>query len=287
MQGTHSISHTQTITVSDTTPPTLLSPLEAVIDVICSEMPPIPTPEFVDNCSGILDVVYTETVTTISIYDYTITHQWIVSDNCGNEATFSQIINVIVEEPFDAISYAICTEDEAIDLFSVLGASVPTNGVWSEVTNSGGLSGSIFNPLNVTVGYYTLQYIVSQENNDCPMIFEIYLNVNDDCVVLAACDITVYNAVSPNDDGSNDVFFIDGIECYPKNSVEIYNRWGILVYDVNGYNNAMNSFKGISEGRSTLNKNEQLPGGTYFYVLKYTDEQNKNHDKSGYLYLNR
>ena len=119
------------------------------------------------------------------------------------------------------------------------------------------------------------------------MIFEVYLNVNDDCVVLAACDITVYNAVSPNDDFSNDIMIIDGIECYPNNTVEIYNRWGILVYDEQGYDNALKSFKGKSEGRNTYNKNELLPDGTYFYILKYTDEENKNHDKSGYLYLNR
>ncbi|MFD2907740.1 gliding motility-associated C-terminal domain-containing protein [Flavobacterium ardleyense] len=283
----NNVSHTQVITVSDTTPPTILTPLEAVIDVICSEIPPVPTPEFTDNCSGILDVVYTETVTTISIYDYTITHQWLVSDNCGNEATFSQVLNVIIDKPFDSINYAICTEDEALDLFSVIGASVPTNGVWTETTSSGGLTGSIFNPLNVSLGYYTFQYVVTQENNDCPMIFEIYLNVNDDCVVLAACDITVYNAVSPNDDGSNDLFFIDGLECYPKNNVEIYNRWGVLVYDQSGYDNLTKSFKGKSEGRSTFNKNELLPDGTYFYILKYTDAENNNHNKSGYLYLNR
>ena len=283
----NNVSHTQIITVTDTTPPTILTPLEAVIDVICSEIPTRPTPEFTDNCSGILDIVYSETVSTISIYDYTITHQWIVSDNCGNEATFSQVINVKVEEPFDAINYSICTEDQEIDLFSVLGVTTPTNGVWSEVTSSGGLNGNIFNPLNVTVGYYTIQYVVTQENNDCPLIFEIYLNVNDDCIVLAACDITVYNAVSPNGDGSNDFFFIDGLECYPTNNVEIYNRWGILVYDESGYDNAMKSFKGNSEGRSTINKNEPLPDGTYFYILKYTDEENKNFNKSGYLYLNR
>ena len=125
------------------------------------------------------------------------------------------------------------------------------------------------------------------EDNACPMIYEIYLNVNDDCVVLPACDITVYNAVSPNDDSSNDFFFIDGLECYPDNTVEIYNRWGILVYDERGYDNNLKSFKGISEGRNTVNKNELLPDGTYFYILKYTDEENKNHDRSGYLYLNR
>lgn len=106
-------------------------------------------------------------------------------------------------------------------------------------------------------------------------------------MVLPACSVEVYNAVSPNNDGLNDIFLIDGLECYPNNTVEIYNRWGILVYDATGYDNGVISFKGYSEGRSTFNKNEQLPDGTYFYTLKYTDEENKMHDISGYLYLDR
>ena len=54
---------------------------------------------------------------------------------------------------------------------------------------------------------------------NCPMIFEIYMHVHDDCVVLPACSVKVYNAVSPNNDGYNDVFLIDGLNCYPDNIV--------------------------------------------------------------------
>ncbi|TWH91881.1 T9SS type B sorting domain-containing protein, partial [Flavobacterium cheniae] len=283
----NSSSYTQTITVFDNTPPILTTPLNSQISALCSEIPEVPQLVFTDNCSGIQDVVFNETSTIISIYSYVIVREWVVSDNCGNEANFTQTINVSVEEPFDAIPFAICIEENPIDLFTILDDSIPTTGTWIEVTSSGGLTGSIFNPSNVTLGYYTLRYIVELEDNACPMIYEIYLNVNDDCVVLPACDITVYNAVSPNDDSSNDFFFIDGLECYPNNTVEIYNRWGILVYDETGYDNNLKSFKGISEGKNTINKSELLPDGTYFYILKYTDEENKNHDRSGYLYLNR
>ena len=283
----NSASYTQTITVYDNVAPILTTPIDTEITVVCSEIPEVPELGFTDNCSGIQDVVFTENSTVLSIYEYVIVREWVVSDNCGNEANFTQTINVVIDEPFDAIPYAICIEENPIDLFTILDDSIPTNGEWHEVTNSGGLTGNIYNPANVALGYYTLQYVVELEDNTCPMIYEIYLNVNDDCVVLAACDITVYNAVSPNADSSNDVFFIDGLECYPNNTVEIYNRWGILVYDEIGYDNNVKAFKGISEGKNTINKNQLLPDGTYFYILKYTDEENKNHNRSGYLYLNR
>jgi gliding motility-associated-like protein len=276
-------SYTQTISVSDTTPPTLITPLSTDIDVICSEIPPKPNLEFEDNCSGVNpNIVFTETTTTISIYAYIIIRNWIVSDNCGNEASFSQTINVSVNEPFDAIPYRIC-KNETIDLFTLLDNNLPTNGTWEEVNTSGSLSGSTFNPSNLAFGYYTIRYIVSVENNPCPLIYEIYINVAS-CDVLAACDITIYNAVSPNGDGLNEIFMIDGITCYPNNTVEIYNRWGVNVYKANGYNNGNVSFNGMSQNKLTVSDNK-LPGDTYFYILKYSDVQNNSFEKTGYLYI--
>ena len=114
-------------------------------------------------------------------------------------------------------------------------------------------------------------------------------NLNDKPTVLpiAGCAIEVFNAVSPNGDGENDVFYIRGLECYPDNTVEIYNRWGVLVFERSGYNNADRAFKGISEGRVTIKQSEELPAGTYFYIFKYKDTDLNAHEKAGYLYLNR
>jgi gliding motility-associated-like protein/uncharacterized repeat protein (TIGR01451 family) len=114
-------------------------------------------------------------------------------------------------------------------------------------------------------------------------------NSNDNPTVLSitGCVIEVFNAVSPNGDGANDVFYIRGLDCYPDNSVEIFNRWGVRVFERNQYNNVDRSFKGISEGRVTVNQSEELPDGTYYYVLKYKDFTGNAHQKAGYLYINR
>ncbi|UTN03174.1 gliding motility-associated C-terminal domain-containing protein [Flavobacterium bizetiae] len=99
-------------------------------------------------------------------------------------------------------------------------------------------------------------------------------------------DLIVHNAVSPNGDGKNDFFFIKGINKYPDNTVEIYNRWGVLVYQTSGYNESDRVFRGFSDGRATVNRDAGLPTGTYFYILKYrTNTQNK--EKAGYLYINQ
>lgn len=98
-------------------------------------------------------------------------------------------------------------------------------------------------------------------------------------------DLIVYNAVSPNGDGINDSFHIKGIDKYPDNEVEIYNRWGVKVFDTKSYNESDNMFRGYSDGRATINRNEKLPTGTYFYILKYNNTK-RVVERSGYLYIN-
>ncbi|RTY88865.1 gliding motility-associated C-terminal domain-containing protein [Flavobacterium sp. RSP15] len=111
----------------------------------------------------------------------------------------------------------------------------------------------------------------------------------DDAIVLGVkgCILIVFNAVSPNGDGLNDFFLIKGIDCFPNNTVEIYNRWGIKVYDIQGYDNDSKSFKGFSEGRVSIKESNGLPSGTYFYIIKYVDLNGIGIDKTGYLQLSR
>ncbi|GAA4270711.1 gliding motility-associated C-terminal domain-containing protein [Aquimarina gracilis] len=93
-------------------------------------------------------------------------------------------------------------------------------------------------------------------------------------------DLEIFTAVSPNGDGLNDTFIIQGIAQFPNNELSIFNRWGVLVYNKKGYDN---SWGGISEGRATIAKGEELPVGTYYYVLKIDGQK----DQAGYLYINR
>ena len=69
--------------------------------------------------------------------------------------------------------------------------------------------------------------------------------------------IGIPNAVTPNDDAENDVFWIRNIWHYPLNTLRIYNRWGNLVFEADGYNN---TWDGTRNGRD-------LPDATYYYVL--------------------
>ncbi|MFC5046832.1 gliding motility-associated C-terminal domain-containing protein [Aquimarina hainanensis] len=98
-------------------------------------------------------------------------------------------------------------------------------------------------------------------------------------------DLEIFTAISPNGDNLNDSFRIIGLAEFPNNEVLIYNRWGVLVYSQKQYHlhQETNGFKGISDGRATINKDEKLPEGTYYYILKIDGSE----DRSGYLYINR
>ena len=85
---------------------------------------------------------------------------------------------------------------------------------------------------------------------------------------------------SPNGDGTNDVFFIRGLEIYPNNTFLVYNRWGNKLFEASPYQNNW-------DGRSTSGLRvggDALPVGTYFYVF---DPGDGSAVIKGTIYLNR
>ena len=122
----------------------------------------------------------------------------------------------------------------------------------------------------------TLSYLDQVDNNSSNDIGTATITVSDD-----SC-LKIYNEFSPNGDNSNEVFFIECIEQYPNNYLQIFNRWGVKVYEQKGYKN---TWDGTSQGRATIQRGEKMPVGTYYYTLELRD--NKIPSKSGWLYLTR
>lgn len=96
-------------------------------------------------------------------------------------------------------------------------------------------------------------------------------------------DIYVYNGVSPNGDGLNEIFNIGCIDFFENNNVRIYNRAGQLVYEIDHYDNDENAFNGIGNRGIYLDASN-VPDGTYFYIV---DKQDGSRPVSGYLELIR
>ena len=92
-------------------------------------------------------------------------------------------------------------------------------------------------------------------------------------------------ALTPNGDGINDFWRIDGIEAYPNNVVRIFNRWGDEVHRTNSYNNLTNVFAGEANRKTGLGAG-QLPTGTYFFDIRIEGEHDIDKLR-GYLILKR
>ncbi len=104
-------------------------------------------------------------------------------------------------------------------------------------------------------------------------------------VLVSGGEFFIPDAFSPNGDGINDYFEIVGIELYPRNSIEIFNRWGNMVYRTANY--GISSTPVFWDGKPNTGirvGNEDLPTGTYFYVL---DLGNGEKRIVGSVYLDR
>jgi gliding motility-associated-like protein len=124
-------------------------------------------------------------------------------------------------------------------------------------------------PASDACGPDSFQYVLcSPVGCDTATVF-----VNVGCTTIDS--IIIYNAFSPNDDGINEVFKIENIEKFPKNSVKVYNRWGLLVYETQGYKN---TWWGYYKGTS-------LPDGTYYYLIDLDSSGRRTY--SGFVQINR
>jgi gliding motility-associated-like protein len=101
--------------------------------------------------------------------------------------------------------------------------------------------------------------------------------------------VVIPNAFSPNGDGQNDQFIIEGAEQLGV-ALYVYNRWGNIVYSNSNYKNSWegNTSNAQDPGNATkisLGTNDsKLPDGTYFYIVEFADQSKRY---SGFVELRR
>lgn len=107
----------------------------------------------------------------------------------------------------------------------------------------------------------------------CYEIFSVNLEVSD-------CDPNVPQGFSPNGDGYNDWFNIEGLyDVFLQHELLIFNRFGTIIFK--GDNNIKWDGKA---NYGPLKGDILLPVGTYFYVLHLNVPNSK--PKSGWVYMN-
>ena len=274
----NSFTCNQTFFIQDNENPTILTQVPSSLTLSSIDSLPTYTIEATDNCTSVVAITYEEEVISGTCSSNSeIIRYWLATDSCGNVAELTQhvyIQDTTIPEfttSLEALVYSDCE-------------SVPSIPEVVAVDNS--------NTVSIT-------YEETQEAGDCSSQSKIFRKWTaiDACgnvaylnqEVVLNCGVKIYNALTPNGDGKNDFLYLEGIECYPNNKVEIFNRYGAKVYETSSYDNVSNVFKGASD--SSLNvSNGALPQGTYFYVISYDYIINnindlKNVQKTGYLYI--
>ena len=128
-----------------------------------------------------------------------------------------------------------------------------------------------YTPFRNFFGVDTFRYVICNSYGCDTTTVYILINAGD--------SIIVYNGFSPNGDGMNDTFVIQGIDSYSDNEVYIFNRWGNEVYHTKGYSN--------SKGWDGKWNNVNVPDNTYFYFITINDATKGTIKKTGYVQIKR
>jgi gliding motility-associated-like protein len=84
-------------------------------------------------------------------------------------------------------------------------------------------------------------------------------------------EIIIHDGISPNGDGINDTWVIEGLQHYPNNTVKVFDKWGDQIFEESNYKNDW-----YGKGKNGL-----VPDGTYYYLLKLNTDS-PPHGKESY-----
>jgi len=136
------------------------------------------------------------------------------------------------------------------------------------------------------VSYLPNEYFVGSDNF-VYSICDYFQNCDQATVLVLVNDVLFFipEAFSPNGDGINDEFEIKGLTKYKTVEIEIFNRWGNIVYQSKNYGKGQgkDGFWDGTASQGVRTGSGQVPSGTYFYVLKLDGKEKIN----GSIYLGR
>lgn len=90
----------------------------------------------------------------------------------------------------------------------------------------------------------------------CTLTASVFVEPTIGCFVIT-------NALTPNGDGVNDTWILGGLEFFPNATVQVFNRWGQLMFESRGYTAP---WDGTFQGQA-------LPVADYYFIIDYADDK--------------
>jgi gliding motility-associated-like protein len=152
-----------------------------------------------------------------------------------------------IQNSLDGKSYVAALDHDSISVINYPNTSIITSNLsYLSIPLNGKLS-------KLGLPNFSTNYFSENPLNEC---------IND--------EIFIPNVFSPNGDGVNDLFTIEGLQ--QGDEVAIYNRWGTKVYEFVNINDGW-------DGRTTAG--EKCTNGIYYYYVKRKNAENKK----GFIHL--
>lgn len=193
-------------------------------------------------------------------------------DDCESLDLFA--IEIIIEDPTiytDHFELLYCeSNNPMVNLFDASDVFLSSNfsGFFNSLDDAENATNSINTPNDFVVVSENQMVYGRIENGVCYEVYPLLL-------VSENCDIIIPQAISPNNDGLNDVFQIQNLYgIHLNHSLKIFNRYGICVFE----GNDNRKWDGTSKD------GDLVPVGTYFYVLKLNNDENDVF--TGWIYIN-
>ncbi len=177
-------------------------------------------------------------------------HQVIYSYNglCGDSDTVYLTINSVSDATITPVD-SLYEDDEPVIIHTA-----NSGGIWS---GTGIDASGIFDPEISGVGEFEIIYTIDGLCGDSDTSKIIVLKT-------PIADLLVPTVITPDADGYNDRWKIQGIEAYDNVSIRIFTRWGdeVFVFDGTGieYADPVNQWDG-------KRKDKELPSGSYVFIL--------------------
>ena len=193
-------------------------------------------------------------------------------DDCESQTLVA--IDIIVEEPTvfdDSFELLYCqSSNPTADLYTAsdLFSSPNFSGFFNSLQEAETVNNEIVNPNTFMISSEEQMIYARIEEGLCYEIYPILL-------VSENCTLVIPQAISPNNDGFNDVFDIQNLyDVHFNHTLKIYNRYGLCIFE--GTNDK--KWAGQSD------EGKLVPVGTYFYVLTLNNEDNEVF--TGWVYCN-
>ena len=206
-----------------------------------------------------------------------------IEDACGYTASSSVFIQTEDYEPMEVLwppqNINACVGEQDMIIPDVQGGA----GILSYNWYVDGVAGTD----TLLIGTNVPNMFMPTDNPDN---FEYEMTVTDDCnntisyfFNVNVIDCASPNVFTPNGDGNNDYFALDFGTISDGARMEIFNRWGELVFKSENYAPCNHSNSSCWDG-TYFNLGHLCPDGVYFYKLKYNNETTQ---KVGYVLLTR